>query len=290
MNKNMGKVKYEIYRPKSILNTSLHCDGGWFWTKYSAFPYLGCEWGCKYCYGRDKKYNPHNPITDSQALKFEDPFSEYIKIKENAPELLRKALKNKPRDLIYLDNYQPVDLKYQYARKMLEVCLELKFPVFINEKSPALLKDLDVLKGISKNFYLNVGWSIISTKDDRIRLFFEPKAPSVQARFTAMRKLSENNILTGTVFMPILPFIYDDRENIEAVIKKTKESGGQYVLDAGLTLWGYCGTYFYEVLRKYNPDLITKYKMLYGDTKMLANYTVNVHQQILKYCRKYKLT
>ena len=222
-------------------------------------------------------------------MRFEDPFSQYIKIKENAPELLKKALKNKPRDLIYLDNYQPVDSKYRYVRQMLEVCLELESPVFINEKSPLLLRDLDLLKKINKKSYLNVAWSIITATDDRTRVTFEPKALKVSARFTAMKKLAENNILTGTAFMPILPFIYDGEKNIEEVVRKTKEAGGKYILDSGLTLWGYCGTYFYRVLKKYAPDLVPKYKKLYDNPKLLAEHTAKMHQQVLKYCQKYKL-
>lgn len=281
---------YKTYQTKTILNTHKHCDGGWFWVKYSAFPYIGCEWGCQYCYWRDEKYNPHKALRNPEVLKFKDPFSEYIKIKENTPELLKKALKNKPKELIYLDNYQPIDAKYQYAKKMLEVCLDLEFPVFINEKSPMVLRDLDILKKISQKSYFNVGWSIITTKDDKTRQIFEPKAPSVSARFEAMKKLAENKIITGTVFMPILPFIYDDEKNIEAVVKKTKECGGQYILDAGLTLWGYCGTHFYNILKKHQPELVVKYKQLYADNNLMTNYTAKIHQLVLKYCQKYKLT
>jgi len=285
----MPKPIYKTYQAKAVLNIHKHCDGGWFWNKYSAFPYVGCEWGCEYCYSRDEKYNPHRPFQDPQVSKFDDAFSQYIKVKENAPELLRKALKNKPRDLIYLDNYQPIEAKYSYVRKMLEVCFELGFPVFINEKSPMLLRDLDVLKKIAEKSYLNVGWSIITTKDDRTRLIFEPRAPPVSARFAAMRKLAENKIITGTVFMPILPSIYDAEENIEAVIKKTEECGGQYVLDGGLTLWGYCKTHFYKALKTYDPALITKYDELYGNTKLLAEHTKSAHQLVVKYCQKYKV-
>lgn len=172
---------------------------------------------------------------------------------------------------------------------MLEVCLELGFPVFINEKSPMLLRDIDVLKKINKKSYLNVSWSIITTKDDETRRIFEPKAPPVQTRFEAMKKLAKENILTGTIFMPILPFIYDDEKNIDAVIKRTKECGGQYVLDAGLTLWGYCGIYFYKVLENHNPDLVPKYKKLYSNSKLLADQTAKVHEAVLKYCQKYKI-
>jgi DNA repair photolyase len=173
---------------------------------------------------------------------------------------------------------------------MLEVCLELGFPVFINEKSPLLLRDLDILKKISEKSYLNVGWSIITTEDDSTRLAFEPKAPPVESRFTAMKKLAENKIVTGTVFMPILPFIYDNGKNIVSVIKRTKECGGRYVLEAGLTLWGYCKTHFYKALQKYNPDLIKKYDDLYGNSKALSEHTAHVHKQVLKYCKKYNLT
>lgn len=282
-------MTYKLYRTKAILNTHQHCDGGWFWVKYSAFSYIGCEWACQYCYWRDEKYNPHKASREPEVLKFNDPFSEYIKIKEDAPELLKKALKNKSSDLIYLDNYQPIEDEYQYTRKMLEVCLSLGFPVFINEKSPMLLQDLDILKKISRKSYLNIGWSIITTKDDKTRLIFEPNAPLVSARFKAMKELSENKIFTGTIFMPILPFIYDDERNVEAVVKETKDNGGQYVLEGSLTLWGYSKINYYRSLERYDSSLVSKYEKLYGDPKSLAEHTMQVHQLVLKYCQKYKL-
>lgn len=284
-----SKPKYKIYQPKSILNVHKHVDGGWFWDKYTAFPYAGCEWGCQYCYWRDRKYNPHKTSKDSEVSKFDDPFSEYIKVKENAPQLLRKALKDKPKDLIYLDNYQPIESKHRYVRKMLKVCLELGFPVFINEKSPLILKDIDILKKINEKSFLNVGWSIITTGDDQVRKTFEPKAPPVKARFEAMKRLSEEGIMTGTVFMPVLPFIYDSKENIGQVIENTKNYGGEYVLDGGLTLWGYCGKHFYKVLGNFDPDLISKYKKIYKSKKSQAKYYAKIHEIIVKYTEDKKL-
>lgn len=281
---------YKTYKPKTILNVQKHNDSGWFWSKYSASPYLGCEWGCEYCYSRDEKYNPHKPERDKTVLEFEDPFSEYIKIKENAPYLLKKSLKNKPIEIIYLDSYQPIEAKYKLSRKMLNVALDLNFPVFINEKSPLLLRDLDILKKIRDRSFLNVGWSIITCTDDKKRSILEKKAPPVKKRFESMKILAKNNIMTGTIFMPILPFIYDDEENIENVVKMTSESGGKYILDAGLTLYGYCKTHFYKILKKFNPSLIKRYDDLFTGVRYFKEYYPLIHNTISNYCKKYNLT
>jgi DNA repair photolyase len=45
----------------------------------------------QYCYCREKKYCPHDDPND---------FSYVIKVKENAPELLRKALSRLPVDVV----------------------------------------------------------------------------------------------------------------------------------------------------------------------------------------------
>jgi DNA repair photolyase len=278
---------YEKYNTRHILNVHKHVDGGWFWNKYSASPYLGCEWGCQYCYLRDEKYNPHKATSDNRLLDFDDPFSEYIKIKEEAPQLLRKALEDKPRDLIYLDGYQPVDRRFKYNREILKICLDLGFPVFINEKSPLLLRDLDILREINEKSYLNVGWSIITTHDDGTRSIFEPKAPPVRDRFKAMKTLADNRIPTGTVMMPLLPHIYDNEENIADIVKETKDHGGEYVLDGGLTLNGYCKNYFYNHLQEFNSSLVEKYEELYTDEGKLADNRAKTHEIVLKQCEQH---
>lgn len=278
------EIIYKKYSPKSVLNEHKRIDGGWFWTKYTAFPYMGCYYGCEYCYWRYEKYN--HLIKESPDLK--DAFSQYIKIKTNAVELLKKQLKNKPKELIYVDSYQPIESKYKLARKMLEVCHELKFPVFINEKSPLLLKDLDVLKKLSSN-YLNVGWSIVFSKDNNAKKHFESRTPSIKERFKAMKKLSSEGILTGTVAMPILPLICDSQENIKNLVKNTKRAGGTYVLDAGLTLKGYCKTHYYKFLKEYDAKLVSKYKKLYSDSEAYNTLYARTHHLFKKYCKKYKL-
>jgi len=282
-------IKYEIYDTKHILNTHKHIDGGFFWEKYSASPYMGCRWGCKYCYCREDKYNPHiNIASESDVQRFEDSFSQYVKIKKDSPHLLKKALMKKPVDLLYLSGYQPIEAKYKYLRSMLEVCLELGFPVFINEKSPLLLEDLDILISLHTNSHVNVGWSIVFA-DDRIKEVFEPTTPSIHHRFEAMGTLADHNIMTGTVLMPILPFINDNNEYIEEIIRKTKKYGGEYVLEGGLTLSGYTKTYFYSALKKYDSELFEKYNNLFSDRKAMEKYMTNLHKYVKSCCQKHGL-
>lgn len=280
---------YKEYKPKSILNVNKACDGGWFWNKYSAFPYKGCEWGCSYCYLREEKYNPHKNIA-TETVTLEDPFSQCIEIKLGAPDLLRKALKNKPKDLIYIDSYQAAEQKYQYIHEMLKVCRDMEFPVFINEKSPQVLNDLDILIEIAKQNYANVGWSIVFGSDNSIKKTFEPNSPSIKSRFAAMKKLSDNGILTGTVLMPVLPYICDNEKNLESIFEQTKWAGGRYVLYGGLTLFGYSKTFFYKYLKKYDPELITLYDRLYSSSSEMASYTRATYGKILKLCKEYSLS
>jgi len=69
----MKTVIYKEYDPSSVLNVHKHVDGGWFWDKYSVFPYMGCYYGCEYCYWRDEKYN--RLVKEPEAAGLDDPFS-----------------------------------------------------------------------------------------------------------------------------------------------------------------------------------------------------------------------
>ena len=93
------RIEFVPYRPKTILNKSKRAEH-WFWTRYTAYPYKGCQHGCEFCYCREEKYYP-----------YEDPrdFAYRIQVKENAPELLRRALSRAPVDLVRIDAiYNPV--------------------------------------------------------------------------------------------------------------------------------------------------------------------------------------
>jgi hypothetical protein len=63
------------------------------------------------------------------------------------------------------EDYQPAERKFQVSRRMLEVCLELGFPVTILSRLPSVLRDLDLLRAINQKAVAVVMFSIISTSD-----------------------------------------------------------------------------------------------------------------------------
>jgi DNA repair photolyase len=278
------KTVFVPYKPKTILNKAKRADH-WFWTRYSAYPYLGCQHGCEFCYCREQKFSPYDDPAD---------FSRVIKVKENAPELLRRALKNAPLDAVFTADYQPAERKFQMSRRMLEVCLEAGFPVFILERNPGILRDLDLLKAIHQKARVTVAFSIITTPDsknyERVCLM-EHLAPPAKKRFEAMQKIAEAGIPVGTCMMPILPGLCDDPANLEAVTRWTADHGGSFVLASGLTLSDQQKEYFFGVLRERFPDLLALYQRLYPP-KSYGPVGMNFHQialRIREACEKHSI-
>jgi DNA repair photolyase len=269
------------YQPKSILNKGKRADH-WFWTRYSAYPYTGCQHGCRFCYCRERKYCPCDDPTD---------FDHIIRVKENAALLLRRGLQRAPIDLIAIGDYQPAERKFELSRRMLEVCLERGFPVFVLTRSPLVLRDLDLLRAIAERARAVVVFSIISApgspNHERARAM-EGLAPPAEKRFAAMTQIAQAGILTGTCLMPILPGICDDDANLANVVRRTAESGGRFVLAGGLTLADQQRDYFMGVLEPSAPDLLPLYRRLYppGSYGPVGDAWRRIPRRIRELCRE----
>ena len=267
------------YKARRLLNTYKHIDGGWFWIKYSAYPYVGCQFGCEFCYEREPRYLPYPDPDD---------FDRVIKIKVNAPELLRKELSMVPVDLISTCDYQPSEKEFKFSRQLLEVALEAGFPVFILERSPLVTRDLDVIEAINEKTFATVLFSTSFADSDNSRIIFEPKSPAVKFRFKAMEKIARHGISTGTALMPILPFISDSAANLEAAVKMTKDCGGSFVLAGSLTLSGYQKERYMGVVSGNYPDLVSKYDKVYqGNYQPSGAYWGPIANKVRELCHKH---
>lgn len=279
------KVEFLAYRAKTILNKHKRADH-WFWTRYSAYPYMGCQHGCAFCYCREQKYLPHDDPDD---------FSYLIKVKKNAPDLLRKALQRTSVDVVMTGDYQPAERTYQISRQMLEVCCELGFPVFVLERSALVVRDLDVLQQINKQTPSIVAFSIIHSKESpqyaQIRAL-ENFAPVPEMRFKAMKEFAKQGILTGTCLMPILPGLCDEDANLESVIRQTAENGGRFVLASTLTLSDQQKDYFLKRLQPNAPHLVNAYQKWYpAKSYSPQGYAWNrIALRVRELCEKYGIS
>jgi len=248
-------LDFEEYLPRKIVNVHRHVDGPWFWGKYTAHPYTGCASGCEFCYQRGSRY---------LGRRDPDSYDTLIRIKVNAADLLRKELPRLARDVIACGDWQqPAEERYRLSRSMLEIVRDLGFPLFIVERSPLLTRDLDLLSEINRRSWVGVVYSI-STLDPVLKRAFEPRSPGVKRRLEAMARLAGAGLLVGTGLMPVLPFLGDDEEHLEDVIRATKDHGGSFVLGGGLTMEGVQAQRSLAAACRVDPGMEEAWRGFYG--------------------------
>lgn len=259
-----------------IISQYDHVDGGWYWAKYAAGPYLGCSYDCVYCYNLGSD--------DGQ-----------IQIKQDAVKKFREELSQLPKDVIILGDYQPAESKLRMIRAMLEIVADLGFPLHIVEKSPLVTNDLDIIKETAKKSWAAISMSVTAAPSRPNTVadltLFEPTTPIPDKRFEAMAKVSSAGILTGTMATPVIPFIGDGLENIEAAISATKEAGGSYFIIGGLIIPEPLDQLFWDVLGANFSHLVAKMRRLYDVNNIdeYRSYFGELDRETSKLCAKYDL-
>ena len=176
-------------RASSILNKSKIYD-------YCLNPYTGCQFSCRYCYARlfIRRFSGHK-----------EPWGEFVDIKVNGPELLKKQLIRARMGKVWVssvtDPYQPLERKYGLTRKCLEELVKSQFPVIIQTKSELVLRDLDLIQEFED---MEVGFTI-TTDDKGVAKLSEPHASPVKQRLMALEKIHSEGIRTFAFIGPILP-------------------------------------------------------------------------------------
>jgi DNA repair photolyase len=251
----MMNLEFREYQAKKILNVRKHVDGGWFWDKYSAHPYIGCRHGCEFCYSRGGYY---------LGKRDPDTFDTLIQVKTNAPDLLRKEIAKRTPDVISCGDWQlPAEERYGLSRRMLEVVLEFGFPLLVIERSPFLLRDLDLLQEINRRSWVGVTLSF-SNVDPVLKNAFEPHSPGLEPRLQMMGKIAQAGILVGMNLMPVLPVVGDDDAHLDTAIRAAKDHGASFVLAAGLTMSGAQAERTLAAAKRLDPALETPCRKLYG--------------------------
>ncbi|MCF8371895.1 MAG: radical SAM protein [Bacteroidales bacterium] len=258
---------------KSILSPLKNGPDPWFGISYNMNLYRGCQHQCIYCDSRSECYQIEN---------FAD-----IMIKENAIQLLTKQLRGKRKKGTIgtgsmNDPYMPIEARTCLTQQALKTILHFRFPLHILTKSDLVLRDEKLIKEIGR-IYSAVSFTI-TTADDQLSKIIEPGAPESSRRFRAIRELSLQGIYTGILLMPVLPFITDHKENIEAVVRKGKEAGAKYIVTAmGMTNRTGQREYYFNKLDKHFPGIKQKYIDRFGDD---YNCPLEYHKELYSHFKR----
>ncbi len=221
--------------------------------KWSVNPYRGCFHACAYCYAR--------PSHEYWGFGAGTDFESKIVLKRRAAILLRQAFEKpswKGELVVFSGNtdcYQPIESTLGLTRACLKVCNEYRNPVGIITKGVIVARDLDLLTLLHEQAWIRVYFSIAFADDETARLM-EPQAPSVEARFEAMRVLSEAGIPTGISVAPIIPGLNEDA--IPEILSRAKQAGAASATGSLLRLPGHVEQVFIERLREAFPDRTSK--------------------------------
>jgi len=245
-----NKTQYIPIFPKTIVNKVTSPDIG---MTFSMNPYQGCEHGCIYCYAR----NTHEYWGYSAGLDFERK----ILIKKDAPTLLEAKLKSKKwqaKTIVLSGNtdcYQPAEKKFEITRACLEVFLKYKHPVGIITKNALVLRDLPILKELTKDQLVGVNISVTSLSE-KTRRILEPRTTTIKKRLETIRVLSENNIPVNAMLAPIIPGI--NSHEILKLAKAVSENGALSCAFTVVRLNGAIGQIFTDWIHKTLPDRAEK--------------------------------
>lgn len=245
-------------------------------------PYIGCRFGCKYCYASFMGRFVGKKVAD---------WGEYVYPKINAPELLKKEVekklpnKGKGKEVFFssvTDPYQGLEAKYRLTRQCLEILADWEFAgtLSILTKSNLVTRDIDILK----KFQNAVVGLTVTSADDGISRYFEKYAPAVSDRFEALKKLNQAGIKTYAFIGPLLPHFVADEIQLEKVFKKLVEVGTKDVYIEHLNLSSYIRGRLMDEMKGADKDIVAKFY-----SSQTKSYRKDLEKLVKKLVGKYKM-
>lgn len=220
--------------------------------KYNINPYLGrCSHNCLYCY----------------AIKFPSftgPIIPRLKLKEEILEMARGTGMRLPVMLSdSTDPYQPLEKEYELTRACLETLSKYEFPLLIVTKSDLVVRDIDIFKKTPTVISIT-----ITTCRDDISALIEPNAPKPHARFTALKKIADENIPTVIRIDPIIPTVNSDLSDLKQIVSKASKIGVKQITASTMKMVRGLP----EVMRSINPHLYSRLAKIYSGGEWIGGY------------------
>ncbi len=253
-----GGVRYQEVQCRSALNETHGMPFTW-----TLNPYRGCTHACVYCFAR--RYQTQYELGTG------DDFSRVILIKRNVVEMLAREV-DRPgfgRELVALgtatDPYQPVEGDYRLTRGCLEVLARAGVAVGLVTKGPMVVRDADVLAGMSQGADRTTVYMSLPTVDAAVAEQLEPGAAPPVQRLRAVRRLLDAGVRAGVLMSPLVPGFSTQPARIEATVRALAELDIPLMGGNVLYLKGGTRAHFFRFLDDAAPDLREKYGRIYRD-------------------------
>jgi DNA repair photolyase len=187
----------------------------------------------------------------------------------NAPQLARKELAAPKWQGEHVamgtnvDCYQRAEGRYQLMRGIIAALRDAANPFSILTKGTLILRDLDLLTEAAQvtDVGLNVSAGFI---DKELWRTLEPGTPSPERRLDACAALTDAGLSCGVLMGPIVPFLSDSPEQLDAAVRRIAASGAVHVTPIVLHLRPGTREWFLGWLNEHHPELVRRYLRFYG--------------------------
>ena len=242
-----------------------------FW---SLNPYVGCEFGCSYCYARFshryvvERAHAAGKLSDADAGWDGEDFERRIFVKDQILGALEADLRRvPPGEPIVIgtstDPYQPAERSFGVTRAVLERLARCEgLSVGIITKSALVARDIDVLRRLQQGNALEVYVSLITVDAELVRTL-EARSPLPAVRLRGLAKLTAAGINAGLIVAPVLPGITDDVPGLEALFGAARDAGAKFLHAGPLRLYPGIRDRFLPLLDEHFPHLATRYRAAY---------------------------
>jgi DNA repair photolyase len=271
---------------------------------WSLNPFVGCEFGCTYCYARYthryvvERAHDAGKLTDAEFADYRGPhgweaFERRIFVKEHVVGALAADLKRVPvGETIVIgtatDPYQPAERRFRITRAVLQHLTRYEGLNFgIITKSPLIARDRDLLVRLQQRNELQVHVSLI-TADAPLARKLEARSPVPAARLRALRKLVDAGVHAGLIVAPVLPGITDDVAHLDTLFAAAREAGARFIHAGALRLYAAVRDRFLPVLGEHFPELVPRYERAYArQAGAPREYTRALSRRLEKLRRKH---
>jgi DNA repair photolyase len=229
--------------------------------RWTINPYRGCSHACVYCFAR----GTHQYLDLDAGLDFD----RQLVVKVNVVEVLRAELARASwrREHVALgtntDPYQRAEGRYALMPGIIRALADSGTPFSILTKGTLLARDLPLLKAAAAHVPVSAAISL-AVLDPELQAHLEPGTPTPSARLTLISKLRDAGLACGVMAMPILPWLTDGEEHLDALFGALSAAGATGVTAGALHLRPGTKEWFMQWLAREHPQLVGRYARLYG--------------------------